>query len=384
MQTITIEQTDSQCVVTWKHYSWDIFILFPFFFIWTGACVFMTYMVFIPHQLWALLFTLPFWGFWYLMFSSIVDAFFGKTRLVLDTDGFNSIWTCLFLKREKQFKLADIQRFEIKTYDRKGRTYYLLRIVLQQRTAKIRIPENGEELIKLCEQFNRFLLTLKPEARVPEKWEMPDPIVFALDSPLQHVEPPSKSRWSYQMGYNSVGFHKWGEGKISEAIVLLTAAILWNGFIAFVALGFLTVPNPENQLEGGLWWFVVTLLIIFGSAGLFIAGCAINMFLNLFFRRTSWQFSCGEAICRTARLGPARIKHYNLTGWNSLAIRVVRAKKNEPKDNTELRKFYEEGDHWQVAFLDKNENDLAVIENLHKPEALWMADVILREQRAIR
>jgi len=66
-------------------------------------------------------------------------------------------------------------------------------------------------------------------------------------------------------------------------------------------------------------------------------------------------------------------------------IRLACAKQSEELDNEDdLENFYEEGNHWQLAFLDKSETDLAVIEKLRKPEALWLADVILRERRTIR
>ena len=117
--------------------------------------------------------------------------------------------------------------------------------------------------------------------------------------------------------------------------------------------------------------------------GLFLAVVVLNGFLELF-RRTIWRFAYGEAVFRSARI-ISRIKHYDLTGYNTLAIRLVRADKSEePENESDLETFYEEGDHWQLAFLDKNDADLVVIEKLRKPESLCLADVILRKWRAIR
>ena len=332
------------------------------------------------------LFTLPFLAISFILFAVIANMLFGKTRLVLDENGFESLWTCLSIKREKHFELDNIQRFETKVHRRsKGGPTYSLQVVLQGNSTNFTAPADEKELNSLCKQLNAFLNVLKTgeEAGVPAKWEVPVPMVFAFNSSPQHIEPPQKCRWSYQADFNGFGFRFRDDGKLMELLVTIIAAVFWNGLVSVFVLILLGILDPAQQPKGGAWWFLFFFLIPFVLSGLFICGVAFNTFLELF-RRTTWRFAFGEAVFRTTRIR-SRIKHYDLTSWNSLAIRLVRVKKSEePENESELETFYEEGDHWQLAFLDKSDADLAVIEKLRKPEAMWLADVILRERRAIR
>ena len=208
-------------------------------------------------------------------------------------------------------------------------------------------------------------------------------MVFALTSPPQHLDPPPKCRWSYQEDFNGFGFRFRDDGKLMELFVLILTAVFWNGLVSVFVLLLLGILDPAQQPEGFTWWFLFFFLIPCVLIGLLLVVVAFNGSLELF-RRTTWRFAFGEAVFHTARIR-SRIKHYDLTGWNSLAIRLVRADKSkEPENDDELETFYEEGDHWQLTFLDKNDADLATIEKLRKPEALWLADVILRERRTIR
>ena len=382
MQTFKIEQTDLQCVVTWRYLCVSVFPLIIFFAGWTAMLVFMTCMAFAHQQFEVLLFLLPFWAVSLGLFAVIAHMLFGKTRFVLDANGIKTIYTCLRFRHEKHIDIAEIRRFEKSVHRGNKRRTRKFRVICQNKNVDFCPPES--EIDNLCNRLNGFLGTLKEESiELPAKWEAPAPMVLGLESPPQHLEPPAKSRWQYQTELAGLCFQCRGKGRISKFFVWILTAVLYNGLLIPFVLAMCGVIEPDNPLEGLDWWFLLFIVIGVGIGGIVFCVVAFNSFLNLF-RRTSWRFAHGEAVFHTARIR-SRTTHHDLTGWNSLAIRVVRAEKDkEPKDNTELRKFYEEGDHWQVAFRDKNGTDLAVINNLSKPEALWMADVILREQRAIR
>ena len=387
MSTFKIEQTDSQCVVTWRHISCAVIPLLIFFTAWTAGSVFFTCMaLFVEQDFHVFLFTLPFLAISFILFAVIANMLFGKTRLVLDENGFESDWTCLSIKREKHVELADIRRFETKVHrSRKGGPTYSLQVVLQERSTNFTAPADEKELNSLCKQLNVFLNVLKTgsEAGVPAQWEEPMPMVLAFNSSPQHLDPPPKNRWSYQADFNGFGFRFRDDGIVGSLFFTLFATAFWNGIVSVFVLNLLGIPDPAKQPEGLMWWFQFFFFIPFVLIGLLLVVVVFNGFLELF-RRTTWRFAFGEAVFRTARIR-SRIKHYDLTGWNSLAIRLVRADKSkEPENESELETFYEEGDHWQLAFLDKSDADLAVIEKLRKPEALWLTDVILRERRAIR
>jgi hypothetical protein len=75
------------------------------------------------------------------------------------------------------------------------------------------------ELDELCVRLNVCLKALQAGRQIPddttEAEEMetlfpkPLPIAFEFDSPPQHLEPPSKTRWKYQTGFDGFGFQKW-------------------------------------------------------------------------------------------------------------------------------------------------------------------------------
>ncbi|MCL2709524.1 MAG: hypothetical protein FWE95_01475 [Planctomycetaceae bacterium] len=227
MQTFNIEKTDSQWEVTWRYFSLDVIVSLAFFAFWTGMLGLMTCMVLVHQRFEFLLFLLPFWAVVFGLFAWVANILFGKTRFVLDKDGLETEWTCLSIRRERRFDLADIRRFETKVrHGNKGRRTYSLQIVLRLDNANFSAPTGESTFDDLCKQLNDFLHTLK------------------------------------------------------------------------------TGDAPD-------------------AAG-------------------------------------------------------------EPEGEGNLREFYEDGKFWQVAFRDKSEADIAVIDGLYNAEALWLADVVLREQRTIR
>jgi hypothetical protein len=77
-----------------------------------------------------------------------------------------------------------------------------------------------------------------------------------------------------------------------------------------------------------------------------------------------------------------------LTDWHSLVVRLPADEKIKPEliadgNPDAIREFYNTCERWQLAFLNAAGEQLLAIENLSKPEALWMADAVLREQRTI-
>jgi hypothetical protein len=159
--------------------------------------------------------------------------------------------------------------------------------------------------------------------------------------------------------------------------------------LATVVLEGFGILDPQKQPVGAAWWALFALLAPWILIGLVTIGVVLYYFVHGF-RVTSWIFADGEAEFRTALFGWVRTANYNLTDWTSLMVRLPENEQDEPelpeliaKGNPE-GKFYDGCNLWQVAFLNAAGEQLLAIENLSKPEALWMADVILREQRTIR
>jgi hypothetical protein len=212
--------------------------------------------------------------------------------------------------------------------------------------------------------------------------------VFALDTPPQHLDPPPKSQWLYQTDFDGIGFRCSGKGKIGNLLNALVMAVFWNGIVLWFELGlFGVIPPIKHPVEGIAWWIVFSFLIPFILMGLVLIGFVLLSFLDLF-RRTSWTFTRGRAEFRTVLFGWAWTEYHELTGWTSLVVGLPKDEEIKPeliaKGNNAIREHYDNGNRWQLVFRNSAEEELLAIENLSKPEALWMADVLLWEQRVIR
>ena len=388
MQAFKIEKTDSQCVVTWRYYNREVFVGF---IILAGLTIGMTF-----------LFSLPLWGLALFFIALIVHTWSGKTTIVLDAEGLHSTYTNLIRsKHDKRMDLTDIRRFEKQIRYNHGKLSstqytYLLRAVCQNdRSSKsfgaLATEDLAKELDDVCDQLNIFLGTLKAEAAgIPAQWDVPVPIVFDINiSPPQHIEPPSKSRWHYQTDFNGIGFQKRGEDKIRDILRSLYRAVTDNGIIGLFALAIIgAILREEKPVDGEVWCLVLIYLSPLVLYGLYRIAMVLYHFVE-WFRVTTWMFAHGEAEIRTVRFGSVRTANYKLTDWTSLVVRLPEDEQVKPELIAEgnpdgIRDFYDGCDFWQLVFLNADGEQLLVIENLSKPEALWMADVILREQRTIR
>ena len=162
MQTFKIEKNDTQCVVTWRHYSYVYASLFLFILV-AGPIFGLTTPVVDPWT------TLLGVGLWFYALVASVNVFFGKTRLVLGVNGFQSTWTCLFLKREKHIQLDYIHRFAkiIKyrqTIGLKLEVFYRNMEdgpIISTPDSVFYTPAYEYDIDDLCTQLNAFLETLK-------------------------------------------------------------------------------------------------------------------------------------------------------------------------------------------------------------------------------
>jgi len=304
----------------------------------------------------------------------------GKGHLVLNENGLESLWAGLLGNQEDRGRLADVRLFEKAVHHqrtRKGRgsdTYYL-RAVCRGKNIDLLSPTSGRELDNLCASLNALLVKLKTEAW-PTPWDgIPEPVVLAINSAPQRLEPPPKSRWRYQEEFDGFSFQKRGGSNSWEIIVYFIFAVvsgIFAGIFAFIG----------GEIESMVALICGLLVLIFLVMSLY-------KLIDFFFRKTSWAFSRGQARFRTVLLLWARTANYELTGWSSLAAQIVDEERNYTQElqldcePNKVRNYYNGESRWQLVFLNAGDEQLAVIEQLFKPEALWIADVLIREQRAI-
>jgi len=334
MPTFQIETTDSQCTVTWRQFSSYAHVIVIFVAL-SIVTAFFLHSAFVQPVFVIGLAGLVFGGVGFLALAGIIDALFGKTKIILDKEGLEMTYTCLWIKRGLRRNLTEIRRLEPLPIigHKNGATYklraaYKLRAVCQKNNnANFALPlltkESKKELNALCDHLNIFLGTLKAaKSGVPAQWELPEAMTFDFDSPPQHLDPPPKSQWLYQTDY-------------------------FDG----------VVFKKRNFLD--------------------------------FFGTTTWTFAHGEAEYRTVRFGWGRTTNHSLTGWNSLLVCLPDGEQVKPELIAEgnpdaIRDFYNGCALWRVVFLTAGADRLLAIEGLSKPEALWMADVLIRERRAVQ
>ncbi|MCL2623387.1 MAG: hypothetical protein FWD31_06945 [Planctomycetaceae bacterium] len=300
----------------------------------------------------------------------------GKGHLVLNEDGLESLWAGLLGNQENRVSLAEVRLFEKAVrHKRKGRDSYYLRAVCQGKNIELSSPTGGSELDDLCASLNAFLVKLKTAAW-PTPWDgIPEPIVLEIDSAPQRLEPPPKCRWRYQPEFDGFSFRKRGGDSKEEILVYCFIALvcgILGGVFAFL--------DDKMAFVAPICALLVLIFLVL----------AFYKLIEFFFRKTSWTFARGEARFRTVLFLRARTANHELTGWSSLAAQIIEAERNYAQelkldcDPKKVRNYYDGESRWQLVFLNAAREQLAVIEKLSKPEALWMADVMLREQRAIR
>jgi len=378
MQTFNIDKTDSKCIVTYCHFSYIALAMFIASLLFPLGC--LGGAIFHDWQLWLMFFASLFpTGIFFAVFMGL---WCWKGRLVLDETGLELLRTCFSIEDKKRFSLAEIRLFKLETYHgSKGKQSYRLRVVGQRNNTDFQVPGSASAIDDLCDKLNAFLRKLKTVDIPEEHRGIPEPIAFGLDSPPQHLEPPSKSRWHCQTNFEGFVFQKRGEDTMGDVI----GGLVFSGFPLGIAIIIAFVNREELMVLGSIH----IILSFFVLPGLFYGAMALNHVLELF-RVTTWTFVLGEARFRTIRFVWAHAATYELGDWNSLVVRVPEAQRDNAKelelncDPEKIRDYYDDEARWKVAFLSANGESLLAIEKLSKPEALWMADVVLREQRAIR
>jgi len=170
MRTFNIEKTETQCVVTWRIFSFFISMCMCPIFIAATLMVLvctniMVDLIFVQREYVVILSALIILAFWLFIFAMTVHLLFGETMFVLNADGLRTKYTCLIFQLEKLFALADICRFE-HGIRRNQKGIYSLRVVcLESKSCKnYSLPPHAvleAEADDLCDQLNAFLETLK-------------------------------------------------------------------------------------------------------------------------------------------------------------------------------------------------------------------------------
>ena len=272
-------------------------------------------------------------------------------------------------------------------YDKKAFSYCAERSYLRvhgpEKKIDVRTPGDRSAVDGLCKQLNGLLVKFNP---VTESHL--DPTRFESHVPPRNIERPKRTPWKHESDFDEFRFERRGVFSPGSFFTLLVFAAFCNFAVAFFVLKLCGFGPPEQVPHGIVWWMLFFLLILLTIVGLGLLLAFVSEILEPF-RVTKWTFCYGEATHRFVKHVFYRTATFPLTGWNSLSVRFsdTRVETLELLAGSlpdEIEERYGDGECWELAFLDAVGADIVVIKNLRRPEALWMADVVLCERRTIR
>ena len=173
-RTFQVEESDSSYIVTWRHFSATILFAIFALVILSPVCFLGMFVGKIEATtLFILIFV---WWLWFRIFGSLLNALFGKTRFVLDSEGLTATWTCLLFKQNIRIDINDIDYFKREDYprrwkhERKQRNWVTrIRVVCNKGYFDYVVPISivnvsaQKELDDICVQLNAFIEHFKPQ-----------------------------------------------------------------------------------------------------------------------------------------------------------------------------------------------------------------------------
>jgi hypothetical protein len=366
--------------------------------VWTVGCVFLAGMVIKEPKVFSLLFAIPFWASWILVFCILLNQFFNREYILLDARGLSFERRVLIRLSSRRLPLEEIQSLESyqKNMQQEGQPPPE---GIETRTLgqPLRFGEfkSDEEKAWLLDQLNDHLGFLqngrsdrinKLPARIAppdirgnsgaDQPHDPEPVPegrgLALKLSSLPVAPPSDCRWTREDDFDEISFLQKGKFSPSGLGGLLFVNLFWNGIVSVfvgVLLGFAPMQNPIPTVA---WWGLFVFLIPFEVIGALMFLALIAQLLEPF-RRTRWNFGRGEIESRCDWFGIGFRRRYEFLGLDRLEIGVARKKQGfSPASGT--------GPTHRLALIDGENVELCALKNLTEGEARWIGDAILRER----
>lgn len=200
---------------------------------------------------------------------------------------------------------------------------------------------------------------------------------LSLEDPPKGLEPPKDCRWSFWAEAERFGFSRPGEFSLINAFLTFVLALVVNGgLIAILLAQFGGLPNakPAQDIP---WWGVLLFLVPFFAFGLLLL-TAFFLAVTEPFRRRTWTISPQGLEYRDSRFRWSEYRKHPLHELAGLRLRRGRIPRRDRKPDSD-----QDDTDWRLVFSDEKETDLAAIDELAEGEALWMADVVLRERGRI-
>jgi hypothetical protein len=365
---------------------------------WTVGCVFLAGMVIREPKIFNFLFAVPFWASWIFVFCVILNQFFNREYVLLDSQGLAFERRVLIRIASRLVPLGELQSFtsyqknmhqegqpppegiETRTLGRplrfgefksnEEKAWLLSELNDHLATLQIDLPDRKQsDAVQIAaKKSGKAIQAEEPSATEP----IPDDWGLVLKLAPMPVDPPSDTRWVRVDDFGEISFCRQGKFTPSAVAGLLFVNLFWNGIVSVFVCVLLGVMPMNNPMPRTMWWGLLVFLIPFEVIGAIMFLGLIALLLEPF-HRTCWTFGRGEIENRCAWFGVGWRRRYEFLGLDRLEIgRYVKKQGFSPSPET--------GPAFRLILIDPDNVELCAVKSLTEGEARWIGDVLLRER----
>ncbi len=370
---------------------------------WTVGCVFLTGAVIREQSLFIVLFAIPFWASWLLVFCVMLKKLFAREEFLLDISGAKfQRWVFVPIKT-RCILLDEIEGFL--TYSRitdneSGAEVWGIEMYTLGKSLQFAEGLPDQERLWLEWQLDDLLDNLRGPDEKPalasgedesfveegmdeENFEDIEDVVV-LELGKQPRKQPSDCRWQRVNDFDSIQLFRQGRLGCGTVLSLLFVNAFWNGMVSVFVLALYGFGDVEGIPEGIGWWGMFVFLIPFELIGL-------GMFIGLLaavtapLQRTAWQLGRNFIERRSSLLGLGPRKMFHVDSLRRIEVRYDfdqggLLKSLKSMFNTQNQSIA--GNTMAIVLIDNDNIEVCTIGGLTKGEAFWIGDVILREREA--
>lgn len=349
---------------------------------WTVGCVLLAYKVFVDQEWMTIIFAIPFWSSWLVVFSLIVGGLTRRQRLEVDAEGLRYIDRAVVTLKNRRVPRDEFRKFVVtrrksNSNDNRSKTGLEVRTSGKPLFMFQNMPD--AELRWLSYQLSQLIESPAektadaPRARSDALG--PRPQTLAISD--QEAEPPSDSSWELVRDFQSLKFVQRGRWSWSGVLGLLFICAFWNGIVA-VFVGGLLGLTPDMNMQGGQWWMLFFFLIPFEVIGLVMLAALVFAVLEPV-RRKAWQFEPGHVSYQYTWLGLGRRRAYPFESLERIDLgrrRGVLAQFGVKETAQDAR---ESDAPYALTLVQPDNIELCTLDALTEGEARWIADTVMRE-----
>ena len=208
------------------------------------------------------------------------------------------------------------------------------------------------------------------------------PVRFSRESKPRYFSLPRGSHWSVEADFTSLRFRRRGAFYPRQffPIVLFTAAV--TAFYVFMLLTLCDVlPGAPEDMPG--WQRAIPLVAIGAFELLFFYGIISQIFTAV--HTLHWEFSQGQVRYFDRYFGFVyRNTTTKIDNWTDLEVRLLDDDWSMEEYEALRQNHMLSELSWAVVLLNGASSEILLMNSQwDKKEALWVADVLLREQSCV-